>query len=69
MGKAIVYAVMGLITIGLMIGAGLGIKFLLVLFLGRKKKEKNVHEPLAHTSGCRCSLCSGPGAHGVHKHY
>jgi hypothetical protein len=69
MGKAIVYAVMGLITIGLLIGFGVAIKLLVVMFLGKRKKKETHAEPLSHTSGCRCSLCTGPGAHGVHKHY
>jgi hypothetical protein len=60
MGKAIVYAVMGLITIGLVIAGGLGVKFLIVLFLGRKSKR--VPTILDHSSRCACSQCRpGPG--------
>lgn len=63
MGKAIVYAVMGLITIGLLIGFGVAIKLLLVMFLGRKKKE--TREPLSHSHGCPCSLCRPGRPHGL----
>jgi hypothetical protein len=55
MGKAIVYAVMGLITIGLLIVGGIGLKFLIVLFLGRKSKREP--QNLSHGSNCPCSLC------------
>lgn len=61
MGKAIVYAVMGLITIGLLVVGGLGIKFLIVLFLGRKSKREAQH--LSHGPSCPCSLCR-PGRPG-----
>lgn len=61
MGKAIVIGLIGLVLIGLMIAAGLGVKFLIVLFLGRKKKREAQY--LSHGSNCACSLCrpGGPG--------
>ncbi len=65
MGKAIVYAVMGLITIGLMIAAGLGIKFLIILFLGRKKKREQDNS--AHWR-CYHPGCTGHQPGSLHKH-
>jgi hypothetical protein len=68
MGKAIIYAVMGLITIGLLVGFGVALKLLLVMFLGRKKK-KETREPLAHSPGCPCSLCRPGGPDRMHQHH
>lgn len=38
MGKVIVYAVAGLVTIGLLLGFGFAVKILFVTFMGRRKK-------------------------------
>lgn len=65
MGKAIVYAVMGLITIGLVIGFGVAVKLLVLMFLGKRKKNS---EPLAHSRNCPCSLCRPGGPDRMHKH-
>ncbi len=69
MGKAFVYGMVGLISIGLLLGFGFAVKLLVLTFTGRRKKE--TREPLAHTEGCPCSLCR-PGAgrsERMHKHY
>lgn len=56
---------MGLITIGLMIAAGLGIKFLIILFLGRKKKREQDNS--AHWR-CYHPGCTGHQPGSLHKH-
>lgn len=67
MGKAIVYAVMGLITLGLVLVAGLTVKSLIILFLGRKKKREQVRQILPHSQFCSCSQC-GPDPERMHKY-
>jgi hypothetical protein len=64
MGKAIVYAVMGLITIGLVVVAGVSIKAMLVMFLGRKKKREATS---AHWR-CHHPGCTGHDPGGVQQH-
>ena len=68
MGKAFVYGMVGIITIGLLVGFGVAIKLLIVMFLGRKKKGR-VREVLPHSATCRCSLCGPDGPERLHQHH
>lgn len=68
MGKAFVYGMVGLISIGLLLGFGFAIKLLILTFTGRRKKKSEA-EPLAHHSTCACSLCWPGGPDRMHKHY
>ena len=67
MGKAIVYAVMGLVSLGLLLGLGITVRLIVRMFIG--KKEKRLEQEKGKDHYCHCGnpgTCPQYGPYRLH---
>lgn len=70
MGKAFVYGMVGLISLGLLLGLGITVKMIVRMFVG--KRERQIEQAKDEDRYCHCGkpdTCPQYGPYRLHKHH